>query len=192
MFYRLTLSLRSSTRSSQSFSIADANEVWINEVIGKGKHELGSVWAAVRIPDGAVSSHANQARITTLDWESPDVMHAKDVMTFANKIGLLDDSVSKSEFSFSDTYDPVTFEGARFCEGRVWSFFSSIMGANFEAQYVDYASGKNLTNRMPLFVHPPSKISLLDTFGHMRNHFEVSNGRRVKNLQLVAALLAYD
>ncbi|GMI03160.1 hypothetical protein TrRE_jg5856 [Triparma retinervis] len=158
----------------ESFSIADADEVWINEVIGKGKHELGSVWAAIRIPDGAVSSHANQARITNFDWESSDVMYAEDVMSFAKKIGLLDGAAGKKDFSFSDTYDPVTFEGARFCEGRVWSFFSSVMGEDFEAQYVDYASGKNLTNRMPLYVHPPSKISLLDTFSHMRNHFEGS------------------
>lgn len=104
----------------ESFSIADADEVWINEVIGKGKHELGSVWAAVRIPDGAVSSHANQARITTFDWESPDVMYSADVLSFAKKIGLLDGAVGNRDFSFSDTYDPVTFEGARFCEGRVW------------------------------------------------------------------------
>ncbi len=27
------------------------------------------------------------------------------------------------EFSFSDTYNPITFSGARFCEIRVWSFF---------------------------------------------------------------------
>lgn len=30
-------------------------------------------------------------------------------------------------FSFSDTYDPVTFSGARFCEARVWSFFTAVM-----------------------------------------------------------------
>ena len=38
-------------------------QVWILEMIGKGKVEKGAVWVAVRIPDGHVSGHANQARI---------------------------------------------------------------------------------------------------------------------------------
>jgi dipeptidase len=49
----------------ESFSIADANEVWILELIGKGEGEKGAVWVARLIPDGYVSGHANQARITT-------------------------------------------------------------------------------------------------------------------------------
>lgn len=38
-------------------------QVWILEMIGTGKVEKGAVWVAVRIPDGHVSGHANQARI---------------------------------------------------------------------------------------------------------------------------------
>ncbi len=38
-------------------------QVWILEMIGKGKVEKGAVWVAVQIPDGHVSGHANQARI---------------------------------------------------------------------------------------------------------------------------------
>jgi dipeptidase len=49
--------------SGESFSIGDANEVWILEMIGKGPGNKGAVWVAVRIPDGYVSGHANQARI---------------------------------------------------------------------------------------------------------------------------------
>ncbi|GMI03257.1 hypothetical protein TrVE_jg4094 [Triparma verrucosa] len=160
----------------ESFSITDAKEVWINEVIGKGTYEKGSVWVAKKIPAGYVSSHANQARITTFEWDDENkAMYAHDVMSFAQKIGLVTSAgADRSTFSFSDTYDPVTFEGARFCEGRVWSFFSSVMGPDFEKEYVDYASGFNLTNRMPLFVKPADKISLTDVFSHMRNHFEDS------------------
>ncbi|GMH65251.1 hypothetical protein TL16_g04151 [Triparma laevis f. inornata] len=161
----------------ESFSITDSREVWINEVIGKGTYEKGSVWVAKKIPAGYVSSHANQARITTFEWDDESkAMYAHDVMSFAQKIGLIKEGngVEKGAFSFSDTYDPVTFEGARFCEGRVWSFFSSVMGEEFEKEYVDYASGFNLTNRMPLWVKPAEKISLSDVFSHMRNHFEGS------------------
>ena len=48
------------------------------------------------------------------------------------------------------------------------------MGPEFEDQYADYAAGKNLTNRMPLFVRPSEKLSLTDVFSSMRNHFEGS------------------
>ncbi|MBQ7985368.1 MAG: C69 family dipeptidase, partial [Bacteroidales bacterium] len=53
----------------ESFSIADGDEVWIMELIGKGKGYKGAVWVARMIPDGYVSGHANQARITTFPLE---------------------------------------------------------------------------------------------------------------------------
>ena len=49
--------------SGESFTIADKNEVWILEMIGKGPKKKGAVWVAIRIPDNAISAHANQARI---------------------------------------------------------------------------------------------------------------------------------
>jgi len=61
----------------ESFSIIDPNEAWIFELIGKGPEmkdakgktvkgwSNGAVWVARRIPDGYISGHANQARITT-------------------------------------------------------------------------------------------------------------------------------
>ena len=42
----------------ESFTIADKNEVWVLEMIGKGA-EKGAVWIAVRIPDNAISGHAS-------------------------------------------------------------------------------------------------------------------------------------
>ncbi len=53
------------------------------------------------------------------------------------KVGLKENDV---DFSFSDTYYPVSFEGARFCEIRVWSFFKSV-NSDME-KYLDYASGR--------------------------------------------------
>ncbi len=178
----------------ESFSIADPNEVWIMEVIGKGKYEKGAVWVAVRIPDGYVSAHANQARITTFEyqkenrWDDPNatVFNSPDVISFARKLGY---KGSDEDFSFSDFYAPVDFGGARFCEMRVWSFFKSI-NKNFRQnqQYFEYAKGnlkhdkklanghKNVngfcTNRMPLYIKPDHKLTVHEIMNLMRDHLE--------------------
>ena len=167
----------------ESFSISDANEVWILELVGKGKPELmkdkkgrvktvynkGGVWVAMRIPDGYISGHANQARITTFPLNDPEnCMYAPDVITFARDKKLF--TGLDKDFSFSDTYAPVNFEGARFCEARVWSGFNKVnkdMG-----QYLDYVKGFNLKNRMPLFIKPDHKLTVQDVFGLMRDYYQ--------------------
>lgn len=145
------------------------------EIIGKGNYELGAVWVAVKLPEGAVCAHANQARITTFPLNSPEhALYSPDVITFAQKVGLYPVDGSASSFSFSDVYDPVSFEGARLCEARVWSVFSSLMGSDWSAQYQDYALGTNLTNRMPLFVFPNEdhKLGVDSIAALMRSHYE--------------------
>ncbi len=153
----------------ESFSIADKNEVWIMDLIGKGPGNTGAVWVARRIPDGYVSAHANQARITTFPLDDPETcIYAEDVISFAREQGYFDGK--DKNFSFSDTYAPVTFGGARFCEARVWSFFSKITGGM--DQYLDYAKGENLENRMPLWVKPSTKLAAHDLMNYMRDHYE--------------------
>ena len=67
----------------ESFSIADKNEVWIMEMIGKGEGNKGAVWVARLLPDGYISSHANHARITTFPLNDPaTTLYSKDVITF--------------------------------------------------------------------------------------------------------------
>jgi len=157
----------------ESFSVADNNEAWIMEIIGKGEYELGAVWVARKIPSGYVTAHANQARITTFPLNDPEnCLYSSDVISFAKKRGYYPQHGKDEDFSFSDVYDPLTFDGARFCEARVWSFFGDIMGPDWANQYLDYAQGYNLTNRMPLWVKPSKKISLSNMFTHMRNHYE--------------------
>lgn len=153
----------------ESFSVADANEVWILEMIGKGKTEKGAVWVARRVPDGYVCGHANQARIQTFPLNDPEnCLYSPDVITFARKMGYF--SGEDKDFSFSDTYNPVNFEGARFCEARVWSMFRRV-NKDMD-QYSDYALGVNLKHRMPLWIKPDHKLSLREVMDIMRDHFE--------------------
>ena len=155
--------------SGESFSIADRDEAWIMELIGKGKYGKGIVWVARRIPDGYVSGHANQARITTFPKNDPEnCLYSEDVISFARERGYFDGS--DDEFSFCDAYAPLDFSALRACEARVWSFFRTV--ADDMDRYVDYAMGHNPSNRMPLWVKPRTKVSPKTVFDAMRDHYE--------------------
>ncbi|MDA3927940.1 MAG: C69 family dipeptidase [Prolixibacteraceae bacterium] len=162
--------------SGESFSIADTEEVWILELIGKGEGEKGAVWVAQRIPDGYISGHANQARITTFPLkDSENCLYSKDVISFAHEKGWYD-GVNK-DFSFSDVYAPVDFGGARFCEARVWAGFNKVAsGMDAHTEYamgvIDHGENGFASNRMPLWIKPDKKLAVNDVMGMMRDHFE--------------------
>ena len=87
----------------ESFTVADKNEAWILEMVGKGAGSKGAVWVAVRIPDDCISAHANQSRITRFNMkDKKNVMFSKDVVKFAREKGFF--SGKDSEFSFRDAY----------------------------------------------------------------------------------------
>jgi dipeptidase len=171
--------------SGESFSIGDANEAWILELVGKGQGKKGAVWVARRIPDGYISGHANHPRITTFPLadgvksitskqldkiNNPEVetVYAYDVIDVARDYGWF--RGEDKNFSFSDTYAPLDFSGARFCEARVWSGFNMV---NKEmSDYLDYAMGNNLSNRMPLWIKPDYKLGVKDVMGMMRNYYQ--------------------
>ncbi|HPW66102.1 MAG TPA: C69 family dipeptidase [Salinivirgaceae bacterium] len=169
--------------SGESFSIADPNEVWIMELIGKGVGNSGAVWVARMIPDGYVSGHANQARITTFpfakenNWfdENQTTFNSPDVISFAREKGYYNGS--DENFSFSDIYNPLDFGGVRFCELRVWTFFKDVNKDMW--QHFDYVKGHIQkdeqgigTNRMPLWIKPENKVSPQDLMHYMRDHLE--------------------
>ena len=153
----------------ESFSIADENEAWIMELIGKGKDKKGIVWVARRVPDGYISAHANQARITTFPLnDKENCLYAEDVISLAREKGYF--SGKDEEFSFAGAYAPLDFSALRGCEARVWSFFR--MFAEGMDKYEDYAMGYNPHNPMPLWVKPTNKISPKQVFDAMRDHYE--------------------
>lgn len=162
--------------SGESISIADPNEVWMLEIIGKGVKmkdgvnlNKGAVWVAMLIPDGMITAHANQARITTFPLNDPkNCLYSKDVISFAREQGLY--KGADKDFSYSDTYNPLEFGSMRGCEARVWSIFRR--AADSMEQYEDYAMGYNPKNRMPLWVKPNRKFDVKDVAELMRDHYQ--------------------
>ena len=153
----------------ESFSIADENEAWIMEMIGKGPGKKGMVWVARRVPDGYISGHANQARITAFPLNDPEnCLYAKDVISLAREKGYFNGK--DEEFSFADAYAPLDFSAMRGCDARIWSFFR--MFSEGMDQYLDYAMGHNPANRLPLWVKPTHKLSPKQVFDAMRDHYE--------------------
>ena len=164
--------------SGETFSIADPNEVWMMELIGKGKAEKGAVWVATRVPDDCIAAHANQARFTTINFKDKENwMWSKDVVKFARKQGYYTGKKDE-DFNFQEAYAPYDFSGLYVCEARVWSFFRKFSGDM--DKYFDFASGKTFVEtggkyageRMPLYIKPNHKVSAQELKNCMRDQYE--------------------
>ena len=154
--------------SGESFSIADPNEIWVMEMIGKGVGNKGAVWVAMRIPDDCISGHANQARIHKFPLDDKDnCIYSSDVISFAREKGYFN-GVNK-DFSFSEAYAPVDFSALRGCDARVWSFFNKYK-SGMDA-WLPYINGESKTP-MPLYIKPDRKLSVSDVQAMMRDHFD--------------------
>ena len=170
----------------ETFSLADPDEVWIYEIVSKGD-ERGAVWVARRVPDGYVSGHANQARITTFPWEGKKVrnsissrsfkrlydkevecVYSHDVADFARRQGWY--SGKDADFSFADTYNPLTFSGLRACEARVYAMFNRC--SDGMQRYERFAMGDKDAERLPLWVKPNRQLTVQDVMALMRDHYE--------------------
>lgn len=90
----------------EALTIADPQEVWVMEIVGPGKDQVGAVWAAQRVPDEHVSVVANSARIGEIDLSKPDFfMASENVIQFAQQHGYWDPSGGRP-FRFFEAYNP--------------------------------------------------------------------------------------
>jgi dipeptidase len=175
----------------ETFTIADKSEAWIMDLVGKGMNikngvntQKGIVWVAIRIPDGAICAHANQARIGKFPLNDPDnCLYAPDVISFARRKGYFDGL--DSEFSFKKAYEPLDFGTVRGCDARVWAAFNILTDGWFSFydeegnpvtrdaySYLDYVLGNDLNGDLPLYVYPRKKAGVKEVADVMRDHFE--------------------
>lgn len=166
----------------ETFSIADTQEAWIMELVGKGEKK-GIVWVARRIPDGYICAHANQSRIGTFPLDDPEnCMYAPDVIDFARENGWFEGK--DEDFNFRHAYNPMDFGAARGCEARAWAAFNILCDGKFTYikdgeevtedadAYLQHVMGYELEHEMPLFVKPNRKIGVKDVADVMRDHYE--------------------
>ena len=156
--------------SGETFSICDPNEAWIMEMMGTGPGSKGVVWVAMRIPDDAICAHANQSRIGKFDMrDKKNVVCSKNVISYARKMGWF--TGKDADFSWKNTYARPDFSGRRFCDARVWSFFTHYQ-KGFD-RYLPWALGKDPNAEdMPLWIVPDRKLSVHDVQMGMRDHYE--------------------
>ncbi len=179
----------------ETFSVADANEAWMLEMMGCGpdrtKSNERTVWVALRIPDDAIAAHANQSRITKFldgryttvkmkDLQKkypvngkkpvPNLVVCSDnVVSYARTMGWFDGK--DADFSFNAAYAAPDFSGRRYCEARVWSFFNRF--ADDFSEYIPYAAGiEENAKEMPLWIIPNKKVTLQDIRDAMRDHYD--------------------
>ena len=154
----------------ESFTICDPNEAWIMEMQGCGDDPKQKVvWCAVRIPDNALSGHANQSRIGLVSSYDTDVICSKNMISFARQKGWF--TGKDNEFNWKMAYAKPDFSGRRICDARVWSFFRRFdKGMD---RYLPWALGKDPNAEdMPLWIIPDHKISPLEMMACMRDHYE--------------------
>lgn len=153
----------------ESFSIADENEVWIMELVGKGKRDKGAVWVARRIPDGYISGHANHARIHTFPLNDPETLYSPDVISFARECGYF--KGKDADFDFSRAYAEYDMLALRGCDARVWSYFNRFTVKGSMDKYLPWIL-KGEGEVMPLWVRPERPLSAQDLKDMMRDHYE--------------------
>ena len=166
----------------ETFSIADTQEAWIMELVGKGEKK-GIVWVARRIPDGYICAHANQSRIGTFPLDDPEnCLYAPDVIDFARENGWFEGK--DEDFNFRHAYNPMDFGAARGCEARAWAAFNILCDGKFTYikdgeevtedadAYLQHVMCYELEHEMPLFVKPSRKIGVKDVADVMRDHYE--------------------
>lgn len=153
----------------ETFTICDPNETWIMELMGCGGDKRQKVvWVAVRIPDNAISGHANQSRIGVFTQYHTEVLHSKNVISFARQKGWY--KGADKDFSWKNTYAFPDFSGRRICDARIWSFFNHHKNMS---RWLPWALGKDKNAEdMPLWIIPDKKLSVQDLESDMRDHFE--------------------
>ena len=169
--------------TGENFVVADKDEAWIMEIIGKGPGRKGAVWVALRVPDDAICAYANSSRIRQFPQARKadkklgfcvvegECMYSADVISFAREMGYYHGP--DADFSFREAYGPLDWSAIRYCEARVWSFFRHHTDPAVMDGYLPFLNGDlSVNDHLPLWIKPDHKISVREIMNDMRDHYE--------------------
>jgi dipeptidase len=156
----------------EALTIADPNEVWVLEIIGPGKDQVGAVWAAQRVPDDHISVVANAARIGELDLANTDYfMASANVFDVAKTRGYWNPQ-GRQPFRFYEAYNPDGRTGfaATRREWRALSLLAPSLGLHPNS------------NVFPFSVKPDQPVGPDKIMEIFRDTFEGTEFDMVKNI----------
>ena len=144
----------------ECLTVIDKKEAWFFEIFGPGPIEIGSVWAARRIPDGEIGVSANRSRITTLNLKNKDhYMASENVFSLAEEMGWWDPE-SGEEFVFNKAYAPPP---SHYNYRREWRAFD-LLAPSLKLDPWDV--------NLPFSIKPDKKVSKKDLMKIHRDSYE--------------------
>jgi dipeptidase len=157
---------------AECITIADPKEVWQFEIAGSGKGKPSAIWCAARIPDDHVGVSANMPRISTIDFNNPDLfMYSTNLQKVAKDLG------------YWDGREPLKF-------WKVISSFGKPFGIREFYILSTLAPSLKLSNdttELPFSVKPEKKLSPRDVIKYFRETYEGTQWDMTKDLMITAA-----
>jgi dipeptidase len=154
---------------AECITIADPKEVWQLEISGSGKEKPSAIWCAARIPDDHVGVSANMPRISTIDFNNPDLfLYSTDLQKVAKNLG------------YWDGKEPLKF----------WQVISSNKKSfDIREFYILSTLAPSLkltmdTTELPFSVKPEKKLSPRDVIKYFRETYEGTQWDMTKNLEI--------
>jgi dipeptidase len=152
---------------AECITIADPKEVWQLEISGSGKGKPSAIWCAARIPDDHVGVSANMPRISTIDFNNPDLfMYSTNLQKAAKDLG------------YWDGMEPLKF-------WKVISSFGKPFGIREFYILSTLAPSLKLSNdttELPFSVKPEKKLSPRDVIKYFRETYEGTQWDMTKDL----------
>ncbi|UCE18111.1 MAG: C69 family dipeptidase [Gemmatimonadota bacterium] len=155
----------------ECLTVADTREVWHLEIVGPGAGNVGSIWAAQRVPDDHVSVNANASRIRHIDRHDPDsFMASENVFSVAQDSGWWNPKSGPFEFCYA--YDPEgrTSFAARRREWRVLDLVAPSLKLHPNSE------------NYPFSVRPDTLVTLEKLVSIFQDYFEGTDFNFIKNI----------
>jgi len=157
--------------AGECLTIADKTEVWHFEIVGSGAGNIGSIWAAQRVPDGHISVNANGSRIRQIDPNNDDYyMASENIFRVAQDSGWWDPNDGLFEFCYAYSPESRASFAARRREWRVLSLAAPSLNLN--------ANSENF----PFSVKPDTLISLEKMVYLFQDYYEGTPYNFIKDL----------